>query len=587
MQLYYIILAAILALIIPQQVKAQMAQGHVYALDGDTKVALTGANVYWVGTTESTTTDSVGFFHLMGKGNESHLIVVSFVGYKNDTLKAGESKMMKIVLTENAQLQTVTITEEQRGTKINTSSTINIQEITQKELKKAACCNLSESFETNPTVDVQYADAVTGAKEIRLLGLDGTYSQLMTENVPSIRGLASTYGLTYIPGPWLESIQVSKGAGSVVNGYESMTGQINAEYKKPNEAERLNLNLYVNHMGRVEGNLVAAKQINDKAGMALFVNGNFFGTKTDNNNDGFLDMPLVTQFNVMNRWRFDPDDHWEIQFVVKGLYEDRVGGQTKFSTDVDALKQPWYGVKLNTKRLEGFLKTGYVWHGALTKSIGWINNVSYHDQEGWYGHRQYIGKEANWYSNLIFQANIRNPKHTLKAGASFMLDDYHEQFNNVPYVRRELVPGVFTEYAFNYHKMYSLLLGLRGDYHNLYGVFVSPRIHFKYDPTETTTIRLSGGRGYRVANVFADNTAVLVSARDLQINKALKPEIAWNFGLDFNQRFTLNKRSGSITLDVYHTRFENEVIMDLDADANKVLFYNLVGQSYSRFFLLF
>lgn len=571
-------------LLIPLYTKAQQVSGMVMSMDAKADEGLPGVNIYWLGSTDGTVSDIDGNFTIKRKDPQQHQLVFSYVGFQNDTMEVGDNpKHMMVMLQQGKKLETVTVGEERKATTISGISTINQEKLSTTELKKAACCNLAESFETNASVDVMYADAVTGAREIRMLGLDGTYSQLMTENVPTIRGLASTYGLTYIPGTWVESIQISKGAGSVVNGYESMTGQINTEFKKP-DTEKLFANLYVNHLGRTEANVDFGKQLNHHVGTMLFLSGSFFGTRLDANHDGFLDIPKTQQFNAMNRWRFDigPEGkEWEIQAVVRALYDDRTGGQWAFDKHKSVFDQSAYGVNINTKRFEGFTKIGKIISEGKEQSFGWINNLAYHNQDGWYGHNQYLGKETNWYSNFIFQSDIANHMHTIKAGASFMLDDYREQYQYQPYNRKELVPGLFTEYSFNYEHRLSLMAGIRVDYHNLYGVFYSPRLHFKFNPAENTTIRLSAGRGYHVANIFAEHAGMLISERQLVIQEDLKPEVAWNFGINFTQKFHIGKGPVTFNLDLYHTRFENQVVMDPDQDVTKVMFYNLHGKSFS------
>ncbi|MDX2002908.1 MAG: TonB-dependent receptor [Chitinophagales bacterium] len=552
------------------------------AVQARAQVPVPYANIVWQDTSVGAVADSNGLFSIEQPVGYQYL-VVSALGYRADTLAIMDNHFLTITLAlESKVLKEVVVAKERDATSISGVSTINTTKLSENEFKKAACCNLSEAFETNASVDVMYSDAITGAKEIRMLGLDGAYSQMMVENIPSVRGLGSTFGLTYIPGPWLESIQISKGTGTVVNGYESMTGQINVELKKPNESPRLHLNTYVNHLGRTEGSLNLAKQFNPKIGSMLFLHGNFFGTRIDANDDTFLDLPLINQFNVFNRWRFDPNKFWEIQMGVKALYEDRTGGQWEFDERKEVATQPWFGLDMTTQRYEGFVKAGRVFPGAMERSVGIITNLSYHHQQGWYGRNSYTGRETNLYTNLLFQSHVRNPRHTLKSGISFMLDGFDEHFSIIQRERMELVPGGFVEYGYNPNQQLSLLAGMRLDCHNLFGLFATPRLHLKYNPAELTTIRLNAGRGYRVANIFAENTNVLTSSRQIIILETLKPEIAWNFGLNFTQKFSIAKRSGTFNVDIYRTQFENQVILDLDQDVHQALFYNLDGKSYSN-----
>ncbi len=561
-------------------VHAQTIEGHVWENTEAGKVPVYSANVYWLNTTIGTTTDFNGYFALPKHETQTQL-VISYIGYSNDTIDASASGKLEIVLTKPQTLDVATVEATKSGTNYSSLGAINSINLSEKEFKKAACCNLSESFETNAAVDVNFADGITGAKTIKMMGLDGIYTQLMIENIPSIRGLGRTFGMSHIPGSWLESVQISKGVGTVVNGYEAMAGQINVELKKPDEAERLHFNAYINHMGRSEVNLNISNEFNERLSTMIMVHGSAFRTRTDMNHDGFLDIPLNQQFNVANRWAWFHKG-WEVQGFARGIYEGRIGGQEEFDPKTPKLEQPYYGMDLGIQRYEGFLKTGRVFKKGLNRSMGWINEAAYHKMEGFFGRNDYKGVNTHYYSNLIFQTNIVNPMHQLKAGASFLLDDYQEQFGNIDLKRRELVPGVFGEYQFTYLTTFTLLAGMRLDYHNLYGVFATPRLHLKYSPKEMTTFRVSAGRGYRVASILAENTNVLVSSRQVIVAEALQPEESWTFGGSFTQKWVHKNRDFSFNVDFYRTEFMNQVVLDLDEDRYSSIFYNLDGRSYAN-----
>ncbi len=562
--------------------QAQVIEGYVQESAAEGKLPVYSANVYWLNTTIGTTTNAEGYFSIEPHPEQTQL-VISYIGFSNDTFNVKPGDKLEVLLSKPKQLDIATIEATKIGTNYSTTSAINSITLSEKEFKKAACCNLSESFETDAAVDVNFADGVTGAKVIRMLGLDGIYTQLMIENIPSIRGLGRTYGMAHLPGTWLESVQISKGVGTVVNGYEAMVGQINIELKKPDEADRLHVNVYANHMGRSEVNLNLANEFNKKLSTLLMVHGSAFRTRTDMNHDGFLDIPLNQQVNVMNRWSYF-NKGWEVQGAVRGLYEGRIGGQKLFDPKLSRSEQPYYGMDLTTNRYEGFLKTGRVFDKGINRSMGWINEVAYHQMQGFFGNNDYKGKNTHYYSNLIFQTNINNTNHQLKTGASFLLDDYREQFSNLDLKRRELVPGVFGEYQYTHLTVFTLLAGMRVDYHNLYGVFATPRLHLKYSPKEMTTFRASAGRGYRVASILAENTNVLVSSRQIEVAEELQPEESWTFGGSFTQKWLHKNREYSVNVDFYRTEFTNQVVLDLDADRNKSIFYNLNGRSYANSF---
>lgn len=548
---------------------------------------LPGANVFWSGTTIGTSTDASGMFHLLDPESFPARLVASMVGFTSDTLliqSAGQTDL-KIVLKNSVTLKQVDIVSHQASTSYSTIKPIGTELISGKELLKAACCNLSESFSTNASVDVAFTDAVSGAKKIQMLGLDGVYTQVLSENVPMLRGLSAAYGLSYIPGTWVENILVTKGTGSVVNGYESISGQINLEFLKPQEQKkRFFINVYGNYKGRVEGNVHVAQKLNDKWSTLLFTHASSNTMKQDMNKDGFLDMPLTEQYNVFNRWDFNNKKNFEAQFGIKALYENRQGGQTSFNYKRDHETTRAYGIGINTRQVDYFSKTGFLFPSRPGKSIGIQTSGKIQQQEMYFGLRKYNAEQKSFYLNAIYANYVKTTDHKYKVGLSYMLDDYDEKFNDSAFIRQENVPGVFAEYTYSGGDKFSLVAGVREDYHSLAGLQFTPRLHLRYAPLKKTTLRLSGGRGFRTSNVFVENQSVFASSREVVIREKLKPEIAWNYGFSFNQTFTLFSNEAFINLDFFRTDFQNQVIVDLDQNVNRVVFYNLNGRSFSNSF---
>ncbi len=564
---------------------AQVIEGDVLAIEEKNATELLPfANVVWLNSNIGTTTDLNGHFKIEKTTDDQRYLKISYVGYQTDTIDMINKTFVKVILKE-VELKEVVVASKSDATKINTISAVNMETITKKELLKAACCNLSESFETNNTVDAEFSDAVTGAKTIKLLGLDGVYTQIMMQNMPGVRGLSSSYGLNYIPGPWIESIQITKGPGSVVNGYESITGSINTEIKKPYdlEEETFLLNLYGSNSGRAEANINYKYLFNEKWSTALFTHTSQQHLKLDDNDDGFLDVPLNETYIVMNNWNYFSGKKHEAQFGMKYILSDIIGGQLIFNSDSENTIENGYGVGVNTDRFEGYMKNGFVFDRPNT-SIGTILNYAYHDQTSFYGLNNYRGRENYFNANFIFQTYIKNTNHLIKTGASFMVNDYVEAYNGFDFLRTEYVPGVYLEYQYKPNDKLSILSGLRVDHHNLYGMFYTPRINAKYTTTKNTTFRGSIGKGYRVANVFAENTNVLTTSRELTITEPLLPEEGWNYGITLIQKFELNKKAGSFTLDGYRTDFINQVVVDLESDLYHIYISNLDGESYSNVF---
>ncbi len=549
-------------------------QGTVTERVNNKTQPLVGATVRWLGLSTGTVTDSAGRFSLV-KEAENNRLLVSYVGYQTDTVSVlTPVSDLTITLRTEQTLQEVVVSA-QPG-ELDRMNPIQTEFISQRTLAKAACCNLSESFETNASMSVSFADAVTGARQIQFLGLGGQYVQTNVENIPSVRGLATTFGLNYIPGTWITGIDMGKGAGSVVNGYESISGQLNVELQKPDSPDHLFLNGYVNSFGRVEGNVNWSQPLSKKWSTAVLGHVSSLKREIDQNNDGFRDLPFYTQLNAINRYKYN-SERFMAQVGVKVLHETREGGQlARFGADR-------YTFGNTTKRVEVFSKLARLFPDKPYKGLGLILNAVNHEQVMNFGYRPYTGQQRTLYANLIYQGIIDNTNHTFKTGVSYLLDDYREQFGTLPFNRTESVPGVFGEYTYTYPEKLTLVLGGRVDYHNLFGVQWTPRAHLKYDVNQQLSLRASAGRGFRVPNRIAENIGYLVSSRAVFFDSPLQPEQAWNYGLSASQDFQLLGKKASLVLDYFHTDFQNQLIVDAE-HPRELHFYNLEGQSFANSF---
>lgn len=562
---------------------------------------LPGANIVWLGTSTATTTGENGVF-MINRVAGADRLVISFVGYRSDTLTVTDQKNVKVTLVSNQVLEEVTIEGSRSSTRMDVTNPINTSVMTEKELFKAACCNLSESFETNPSVDVAFTDAITGTRQIQMLGLSGPNTLISIENMPGVRGLAASQGIQFIPGTWINSIQVTKGTGSVINGYESIAGQINVELKKPQESEKLYLNGYVNQSARSELNLNYTVHTGEKWATTFLLHGSTRPLEMDENDDSFLDFPTGSQINFINRWVYNSGTGWLGQVGVKVLSDTKQGGQLDFNPEEDKFTTNRYGFEINTKRYELWGKLGYQFKDKPYQSVGLQLSALTHDHESYYGFNVHDADEKSFYSNLIYQSIIGNTSHKFKTGVSFLYDTFDERLyienginvagtptNSASFDRTELVPGAFVEYSYDDLQKFSLIAGVRVDQHNLFGTIFTPRLHVKYDVTPTTSLRASAGKGTRVANVISENTGVLASSRsfvfsNLTSNKGygFTPDEAWNYGLSLSQDFTLDYRSGSVHVDYFFTDFKNQVVLDLDNTAREARFFGLTGKSFSH-----
>lgn len=465
-------------------------------------------------------------------------------------------------------LDNVTITSRRSGTR-RMGGAVNGVLINREELFKAACCNLGESFTTNPSVDVNYSDAATGAKQIKLLGLSGTYVQMLTENLPNFRGAAAPYSLDYVPGPWMNSIQVSKGSSSVRNGYESITGQIDIEYLKPDNDEGVTVNLYGGTLGRLEANADANVHFDDKLSTEVLVHYQDDFGHHDVNNDGFLDQPNVRQWNLQNRWKWK-GDHYLFHGGFGMVKEKREGGQTHHTApDTHRL----YEIGVETERYEGYMKHAFILDPEHGTNIAVMGNASMHLLDANYGNKHYSVNQKNAYAQLLFETNFTE-QHNLSTGLSLNYDYLTKE-------DKETTPGAYVQYTYNLNDKVVAMAGIRADHSSRYGTFVTPRFHLKLTPSEIVSLRLSAGKGFRTVHALAENNNLLASGRQLVIDD-LEQERAWNYGISSSFYIPLFGKTLKLNAEYYHTNFSQQAVIDYDSNPSLIRITNLNGKSYSN-----
>ena len=467
------------------------------------------------------------------------------------------------------QLQEVTVSARRQGT-LRLGGAQNGVRIGQEELFRAACCNLGESFTTNPSIDVSYDDATTGARQIKLLGLSGIYVQMLTENLPNFRGAAAPYALGYVPGPWMKSIQVSKGASSVRNGYESITGQINVGFLDCKGIDRVDAQLYGNSDQRIEANADASVHLTEGLSTGLLLHYENRLKDMDDNNDGFMDDPNVRQYNLMNRWAY-MGDNYIFQAAIKGLKEHRESGQ--ISSHHSSLTTHPYTIDITNERYEAFAKNAFIFDPEHGSNIALILSGSLHHENALYGHQQYNTDQRNGYTSLMFETDF-NERHSLSTGVSLN----HDKFDF-----DETTPGVYAQYTYKIGEKFTLMGGLRWDNSNIYGSFITPRMHLKYSPFgDVLTLRGSIGKGYRTNHVMAEYNYMLASSRQMIIDNDLDQEEAWNYGLSVALNIPIGDKRLELNAEYYYTSFLHQLLIDMDSDPHAIHFTNLKGDSYSN-----
>ena len=498
----------------------------------------------------------------------SALLMLALKGYSQTDTASLDS------IFKNETLHEVKVVARKAGTS-RLAGAVNGIAVNKDELFKAACCNLGESFTTNPSVDVAYNDATTGARQIKLLGLSGTYVQMLTENLPNFRGAAIPYALGYVPGPWMKGIQVSKGSASVKNVYESITGQINVDYLQPEDEQKVEVNLFGDSKSRIEANADANVHLSDKWATEILLHHENILKNHDDNGDGFYDMPGREQYNVQNRWVYKGD-----KYIFHGglgaLKEIRTSGQDAEHVHNDDI----YRIKLHTNRYEGYMKHAFILDHEHGTNIAFMSSASMHQLDAQYGNKFYDLNEKNLYGSLMFETNF-STQHNLSLGLSFN-HDYLGQ--NLGKNEKETTPGAYAQYTYTLGTKLTAMAGVRFDHSSLYGNFFTPRFHVKYSPIDAISIRLSAGKGYRTVFALAEYNYLLSSGRNLNISKDLKQEEAWNYGLSTAFYIPMFGKTLKLNAEYYYTSFENQAVVDYDANKELIAIYNLRGKSYSHTF---
>lgn len=577
----------------PQVQLSSFITGTIYSQESDGEIQpLIGATIQYIGRSAGGSTDVDGRFEI-GRLPQVDQIVISYVGFQSDTIDISQVNEVSHIMNSTLVTDEVVISYRANTTEISFVNPIQTHLVTEEELCKAACCSLSESFETSPAIDVSFTDAITGTRQIQMLGLAGKYVQITRELIPDVRSIGVIQGLELTPGPWISSINLSKGVGSVVNGFENMTGQINLELRKPERKERVFLNLYANEGGRYEGNLFVRQKISKNISTAFLIHADERQRRNDRNRDGFLDNPLSQTFIGINRWKYQHRNGLQAQVGVKYSTSDKIGGQVEFMPDLSSNSSAYWGLDSEMQKLELWSKIGKVFNEEMNRSIGLQVSYTDHSSANDYTNKYYGVDHQVLYGNFIFQSNLFNEDQVIKAGVSYLQDEIEEtvlnRFDSQYFNRIETVPGAFVEYSHKPFSKLTLVLSSRLDYHNNYGLVYIPRIHVRYALSDNSVLRAIAGKGWRTANPFAENPSIYASNRRIELVSefgdtpyGLDRETSWNVGGNLTQSLRLG-RSSTLSLDYYYTYFENQVIADMESRLDgTILFYNQQGDSYGQ-----
>ncbi len=551
------------------------------------------ASVYWVEGKMVLESNDKGEFSFDRKRNDSLTLVATFVGHTRDTVVIDKSRnRAEFLIRESSELEAARVITRQQGNYISKITPVKTEVISAAGLCKMACCNLAESFENSASVTVGYSDAITGARQIRLLGLSGIYTQMLDENRPVMRGISAPFGLSYVPGQWLESIQIAKGPSSVINGVEAITGQINLEHRKPTAEQPLFINLFLGSTLRTEANIASSLQLNDKWSTVTLAHFSTDPSNHDGNHDGFRDEPQSMQFNISNRWLYLAENGMQIRFGIKALTDDRIAGQMDFDKKSGRNSEVW-GSEIKNKSLNGYFKIGLPLSADNAKNIAAVVDYSYHELNSFFGMKDYNGTQNSLFANIIFQ-NEKNENHKYTFGISGNYDNYDELLKdwywlganavtvNLNPGRVEKSVGAYGEYTYTNGEKASVVAGVRLDNNNIHGWLFAPRINVKYAFDERLIFRALAGRGYRSSTIIPDNLGILSTGRKIEIPDNLDIEDAWTYGANLTGYMPVGFSDASLSFDFFRTDFNRQVIVDQEFDLSKISVYNLDGRSFTN-----
>ena len=594
----------------------QTLRGSVFYKNPNGKTEpLPFAQVYHMERQKLIETDANGQFTL--KLDARATLIATYVGYTRDTVvvEPGMAEAVFYLSGEN-DLDESKVTAQQST--LPKLKSVKTEVITSAGLCKMACCALAESFENSASVTVGYSDAVTGARQIKLLGLSGTYTQMLDENRPVMRGIASPFGLSFVPGQWLESIQIAKGPSSVINGLEAITGQINMEHRKPTDETPLFVQLYGSSDQMYEANVASAIQFNEKWSMINMAHVGGTASKMDHNQDGFRDEPEDMQLNFTSRWLYYAPSGMQIRFGGRFIHDDRLGGQMDATKDnVFNLQNKIWGSRIINRGADGYFKIGVPLNEENSANIALVADFNHHEFNAFFGQRNFDAAQNSAFANLIYQNEI-NDVHKIELGATWQFDDLAQDYGydyenlyagayswflpiNSPWYdfsRRENAISGFGEYTLTLDDKFTFVGGINLQYNSLHGWLYAPRANVRWSPADWVTLRALGGRGYRTANIFTDNLGIFSTGKVFALTGDRLPHYdvvpmagdldlledarTWGGNITFYLPFGAEDTDTYLSFDYFRNDFNKQVIVDTEIDPTIVWFYNLDGKSFTN-----
>jgi outer membrane receptor for ferrienterochelin and colicins len=583
-KIIFLIVLVITAGIITAQTNSEVktVSGVIYGAAGEGRETLDGAVVKWINTKKGTLTDAKGKFEISTEGISDFRLLIYYIGYAKDTVDVQGKEFVEVTMKSNFTTQQIVVQDEMKSSFISNDKT-KTEVITGTELKKAACCDLSGMFGKNASVDVAVTDILTNTKELKLLGLEGAYTQVLIDNLPIMSGLVTKYGVTSIPGTLINKITFSKGSNSVLQGYESISGIMNVLLKDYTNSDRFLLNGFVNNALENQINLNGTAKMDKWSTIGAFQTVQK-SLKMDENGDSFLDAPQTTRYMLYNKWKYGiaGEDKTNAIIGVKYLDERRIGGQKNFEYDTDRGSNKIYGQTVDIQQGDVYSRVSR--ETGKNSQLKMFLAGSFFNQASYYGVTEYNAKQRNFYVNAIYDFPL-GKNNSVRTGGSYKYENINEDIkflentNNKTYAgnyeKLESVPGVFAETSLDFPVINtSFIAGVRFDYHNKYNLITTPRFLIRHQLTKETVVRVSAGTGFRTINLFGEYSNLLASGKNIITPSELEPEKMINYGIDVLQNLDFGSVSGNITLDFYRTDFSNKIQNDYEKNYLAVTFLN-------------
>ena len=506
-----------------------------------------------------------------------YTLEASYIGYKSSTLNVqiiSKSIEIDFDLELSAVLDEVVITSTLKPVK-RSESPIPVEVFTAAFLKKNPTANIFEALQTVNGVRPQLNCSVCNTGNIRINGLEGPYSLVLIDGMPIVSGLSTVYGLSGIPSALIDQVEIIKGPASSLYGSEAVGGLINIITKHPENTPLLFFDSFLTDWNEYNLDVGLKALLGDKISVLFGVNYFNYNNPIDNNNDNFTDLALQDRISVFQKWSFSRPKNRLFSLAGRYFYEDRWGGEMQWKSKNRGGTEV-YGESIYTSRFE--LIGNY--QLPLQEKLFFQFSYSDHDQNSVYGDRYYLAKQRIGFGQLLW--DFSEPKSDWLIGLSARYNYYNDNTTVTNTSDEVVVPSLFVQNEISLTKNHKLLLGGRYDYDNRHGSIFTPRLAFRYKPTDDDIFRVNAGTGFRIVNLFTEEHAALSGSRDLVIQNKLKPEQSFNINANYLKKI-YTKKGQILSLDwsTWYTYFTNAIRPDYDTNPNLVIYDNLEGSATS------